>query len=99
MAIKALRGSSRGIYYRDDPVPVQLRPRGTSGPEPHQIQLDFSIPAGGRGSTDLSVRIDPADFLLLAQAMMDVSPKDAIKAFGMAMITGRQSPLDDEPIG
>lgn len=88
MTIRAFRGPSTQWGGHDNgPFHVTVDPATTGDWERDKITLKFVAPHG-KGHSSFVVLIDPEDFAKVAQAMMDVAPGSAVKAFGAAMVEG-----------
>ncbi len=87
MTIRAYRSAFTAPHEELGPYHVTLRPAEANEPPRHAMDLAFRIPAG-KGYSDLYISIQPEDFARIAQAMMDVNPNEAIRAFGAAMLAG-----------
>lgn len=88
MTIKAYRGPrSNSRVYSGGDYSCSLRPLVPGDWQQSAVQIGFTVPAS-KGYSDFMVKIDPESFARLAQAMMDVCPGTAVKAFGAAMVEG-----------
>lgn len=97
MTIRVMRGSASARLRDNNPYPVRLRPEpGLRAFPAEDVSIEFLMSAGRGGETDVHVLIAPEAFAQLAQAMMNVDPDAAVKAFGSAMVTGCQCGLDPD---
>lgn len=90
MAFKVFRGPfSTDNLSRVDTY-VSLSPRDGDA-SPPAVNLRFRLPAGGQGISAVELSFEPDDFAQVAQAMMNVNPDSAAKAFGAALQKGDTS--------
>jgi hypothetical protein len=91
MTIRAYRGGSTATTHSGEAYAAGVTPFFTSDHREEDVEFQTTIPAGGKGSTVVTICVSPEDFALVAQAMMDVDPAAAVKAFGAAMVEGCRS--------
>ncbi|MGE8126053.1 hypothetical protein ACQKQD_03660 [Methylobacterium sp. NPDC080182] len=89
MNLKSLRRThSGGIVHSGNEAWMKVG----YGPELTPASVDFSVRfTAGKGTAEAVICVQPKDFERVAQAMMDVDPAAAIKAFGAAVVGGNQS--------
>ncbi|CAO4138889.1 hypothetical protein [Methylorubrum aminovorans] len=97
MTIRVTRGPvTTGDRYLNE-YDVRLEPEPGIHVSPVEaVALKFMMNAGGGGQTVVHVRIEAESFRLIAQAMMNVDPEAAVKAFGAAMVAGCQCGVDPD---
>ncbi|KIU36533.1 hypothetical protein SR39_06220 [Methylobacterium radiotolerans] len=90
MPIQAYRQASSGFGDRDGSLYAFMKLGLDRNAMPASINFTVTI-AAGKGWSDITVSLQPRDFERVAQAMMNVDPAAALKAFGAAMVAGNQS--------
>ncbi len=84
----AWRGGTKGeTTTKQDHLPaVGSVPRPDAVDAVLGVALHVTIPAGGRGGSDVMLWIAPADFEAVARAMIVADPAAARRAFGQALV-------------
>ena len=82
MAIEVMRGGKTAPTWSG--FGYNIKVSGVS--DPARLSIFFEIASKGGGTTQIAVRVKPDSFDEVAAAMIKAAPKDAVRAFGKAMM-------------